>query len=85
MVNQRRIGKIRISEDMLEQFWRINKLKFIPYVCEFIYLEKVFEYIGISPYFDEVIEGSRYPLYNQVYKRDKLGRVKLINILKSEW
>jgi len=61
-----RIGKITISSYLIEDenFHKIlHELEFVPVRVEHCYAIDAFEYIGISPKFDEIEPGLETPEY----------------------
>lgn len=68
MSHSRRIGRFEVSgrcvNDTLEELQQILAyMKFVPLRVEFLFHKDVFDYIGISPLFENVEEGDVIPKY----------------------
>ncbi len=68
MINGKRRGIFNISEEMITQnfeavYKMFIKLEFIIYEIKFDYSRQVFNYIGTSPKFYEVLETFDAPFY----------------------
>lgn len=59
----------------------------IPIRCEFLYHSATFEYVGISPMFEVVEEGSPIPWYDFVVKKEEdqeEGTISIMAIRKDK-
>lgn len=74
MISINRVGKIKISKELLEEFWKINK-DFIP--IKATEEECSFEYVCISNYFRPININELVPSYDIQYIRDEVGNIFL--------
>lgn len=68
MIKDRRIGKFMVTIDLIEKSIEsvaetLKLLEFVPLRVECLGWGGSYEYIGISPLFDEIDEGSLPTLY----------------------
>ena len=66
----RRLGRIEIDELTLDSSLHLRqleamlcKLRFVPTRVEYLWAKGKFEYVGLSPFFDELDDGSLCPTY----------------------
>ena len=61
------IGIFYVQRDMLGKpvlVKTLHSMQFIPTRVEYIFHQSAFEYVGISPLFDEVKDGDPVPAYD---------------------
>ena len=67
-MKNRRIGKMFITAPLIDDmnFEEMLKMtnKFVVVRCEYLYHQKIFEYIAICPEFDEIECGNEPPIYS---------------------
>lgn len=76
MMNDR-LGKIKISKELLENFWKIN-VDFIP--IQAAEEEDCFVYVCMSNQFRELSYGELVPSYELTYIKTKDGKVELSKV-----
>jgi len=67
-----RIGKFSCSESLINEvrmYDFFNRIKFTPIGVEYFKSEGIYEYIGYSPYFEEVIDGDTALEYNITFSK----------------
>ena len=72
----RRIGRFRIPQSMLEEYPDVMMLALSQCIvvrCELSYETMSFEYVAISPHFDEVLDWTRAPEYSVIVDTIMVG------------
>jgi hypothetical protein len=85
MIKNKRIGKVLIATDIIENKPEVIHLlfsKFIPLRAEMMWHEGHIEYIGISELFDEREEGCVTPQYDVIIDQDESGVYKISKVEK---
>lgn len=65
-MRNRHLGKFYVTGSLVEngELWRVLSLmEFVPTRAEYLWANDAFEYIGMSPMFEEVKEGQIIPEY----------------------
>lgn len=81
----RRIGKVEISAQMIEENWdQLHPFfkKFIPVHIDYQQWRKIYVYIGYSQFFEECRFGDEAPLYSVTFHTET-GRSTFVTMEKQ--
>lgn len=80
-----KIGKFRLTQRLVEGEWEragelLAKLKFVPVDVRYHYDLAEYEYLGFSPFFDEIEKGIKAPQYDVVIAKVRYEAVEQVEV-----
>lgn len=74
----RRYGKVFVhvgrNDDIQELAEVFSVIKFVPVRTEYHFASNEFEYVGLSPFFEELNQGDKIPVYELTIHTQRGGR-----------
>jgi hypothetical protein len=74
---KRRYGVVKVSKEMVKEFWLYKNLNLVPLKIEFDYPRDCFVIEGYCNKWDLLSEHDVIPEYRAIFKIDILGRTRL--------